>query len=137
MGGPGGKGGKGGKGKGPKGGDDDGEKPEDYNWDDAEKEAKDGMRKEMRKFFDDDDEADRFADEQFEAHVKPAMDDARKQYGEDGAKEFARDMEDDADGEGPSGDKPSGKGPKGGEGEKPAGKAEEWNSSPRTNYISV
>ena len=56
------------------------------------------------------------------------MDDARKQYGEDGAGEFAKDMEKaaaDEDGQGPSGDKPSGKGPKGGEGEKPAGKADE------------
>merc|ERR1712046_102128 len=83
----------------------DGEKPErdgeererpakeDMDWEDVEDEAREGMKREMRPFFDNDEDADKFADEQFDKHVKPAMDEARAEYGEDGAGRFAEDME--------------------------------------------
>ena len=58
-----------------------------------EGEAREGMKREMRPFFDNDEDADKFADEQFDKHVKPAMDEARAEYGEDGAGRFAEDME--------------------------------------------
>jgi len=91
-------------------------------WDDLEGEAFDQMKGEMKGFFDNDDDAEEFTREQWNKHVKPAFDEARAEYGEDGAGRFAEDMEKEMNGEGPSkdGEGPSGKGGKGGKGEKPA-----------------
>ena len=65
----------------------------------------------MKGFFDNDKDAEDFANEQFDKHVKPALDEAKAEYGDDdeGAERFAEDMEKEANGEKPAkgGDKPA------------------------------